>query len=288
MIRQSLVFPFREYLVPDLRGLSVVPRIETFDDVPAALNSLYAVGANPRCLLVESKMPLVNIRIIDGLGAVPIALYVPELGPLPEFLRLLPLLRQLNLRVYMPAAGEGNMTSLRILSSLGIETAVLFQGGEPDWDDLSDLMTYAFFGQMPHAPIAPFGYLLDNFDQRGRSEFGVVYFDDPRSYLHLDEKGHVALTNMDLKKGQFLAESIDELGDDVESQKPYDARLEDWREHFLRFDQCSTCPGWRACSGWFGRERQPDDSCRKFCSELLNNLETSSLSRREPLTVWRP
>lgn len=288
MIRQSLVFPFQEDLVPGMRGLSVIPRIGTLDDIPITLNALYAVGAQPRCLLVESKEPLVKVRIIDGLAGVPIALQVPALGPLTEFFRMLPGLRQLNLRIYMPPTAEGNLTSLRILSSLGFETAVLFEGGEPDWDGLSDLMIYSFFGSVPHAPIAPFGYLLDHFDQAGRNEFGAVYFDDPRSFLHVDEQGRVALSGVDLRRGHFLSDSIEELGDDIENSEPYNSRLQDWREHFLAFDQCSTCPGWRVCSGWFARYRPPDDSCREFCSEFLDNLETSPLSGREPLTVWRP
>jgi hypothetical protein len=288
VIRQSLVFPFREDLVPRLAGLAVVPRVGTLENVGDVLNPLYRVGSEPRCLLVESEAPLTSAGLHPGLAGVPIALRVPCLGPIAEFIRLLPVLRQLNLRVYIPACGDGNLTSVRILSSLGFATAVLLDGEEPDWDGLSDLMTYAFFGQVPHAPIAPFGYLLDNFDQRGRSEFEAVYFDDPRSYLHMDAEGRVALTRGDLERGEFLADDVESIRDGVEDMEPFRARMDAWSEHFLNFDACSSCPGWRVCSGRFARERQPDEACRAFCSELLDNLEKSRAARRDTLTLWQP
>ena len=288
MIRQAIVFPFREGLLWRLRGLTVVPRIQSLENIGDVLNHIHGAGANTRCLLVESKNPLTSAGLHQGLAGVPIALKVPALGSFADFFRLLPVVRQMNLRVYLPAEGDGNLTSLRVLSSLGIETAVTFDGKEPDWDGLTDLMTYAFFGQAPHASIAPFGFLGEVFDQRGRSEFQAIYFEDPKSYLYMDEEGRVALTSADLRSGQFISGSIAELGKGAEELGPCVEGLEGWRNHFLDFDRCSTCPGWRVCSGWLARDRKPNDRCRSFFSELLDNLEQHRSMRRNPLTVWRP
>lgn len=288
MIRQAVVFPFREELLPKLTGLAVVPRIGNMENIGDVLNTIYRSGVNLRFLLVESERPLTLAGLHQSLAGVPIALEVPALGPFADFFRLLPVIRQMNLRVYLPAGGEGNLTSLRVLSSLGIETAVTFGGKEPDWDGLADLMTYAFFGQSPHAPIAPFGYLSEIFDQRGRNEFQAVYFEDPKSYLHMDENGRVALTSADLKKGRFLLESIAGLEKGTDDLESFVEGLEEWRNHFLNFDLCSTCPGWRTCSGWLARHRKPDERCRSFFSEVLDSLEQQRSMRREPLSVWRP
>jgi len=288
MIRQAIVFPFREDLLCRLRGLAVVPRVQSLENIGDVLNPIYHAGANTRCVLVESEVPLTSAGLHQGLAGIPVALAVPRLGPLSDFFRLLPVLRQLSIRVFLPIGVEGNLTTLRILSSLGIGTTIVLDGKEPDWDGLADLMTYAFFGQVPHASIDPFNYLGDNFDPGSRNEFEAVYFDDPRAYLHLDPEGRVALTRDALKRGDFLAGDLESIRNGIEGLEAFRSRMSAWSDHFLALDACSTCPGWRVCSGRFARHRQPDDNCRGFCAELLDNLEQYRATRRQPVTSWQP
>lgn len=57
--------------------------------------------------------------------------------------------------VSLPANGD-NLTTARILCSLGVPIALNLSIEPVDWDALGDLLAYAVYGRCPHAPIEPF------------------------------------------------------------------------------------------------------------------------------------
>jgi len=103
-------------------------------------------------------------------------------------------LRKLNLRLYLPTHSTENLTALRILTSLGIECAAVITR-ETDWEALADLATHALLGLVKHASLQPFEYVAAHYDPQQRTDFGAVYFDDPRAFLHLDRQGSVQVNN---------------------------------------------------------------------------------------------
>jgi len=285
-----LVCPFEETLIQRLRGRSIVPIIKSIEDVPKVVGTVDQAGAHLHCLQICTKAPLSTLPFREEWRHVPIALYASGLGRFPEFIRRLPIIRQLNLRVYLSTHSDENYTSIRILSSLGIETAVVFNREKIDWERLNDLMSYAFFAQGPHADIAPFHYVSTRYNKNGRTDFGAIYFDDPSTYLHLDKQGRVALSAEDLRAGHFLIEDI-EMIEQIEKHEKYREGLERWREVFLRGFGCASCPGWRICLGKFSRTPLDGQGCRGFFTEMMDKVEKFqeiNRQRTEQKILWQP
>jgi hypothetical protein len=277
-------------LIHRLRGEPIVPVIQNIEDFPKAVRMVEQAGAHLHCLQICTKAPLAALPFKEEWKNIPIALYTPGMGRFLELIRRLPLLRQLNLRVYLPSDLDENYTGIRILSSLGIESAIVFIPEKISWERLKDLMSYAFFSQGLHAAIAPFHYLAARYDPNRRNDFGAVYFDDPRTYLHLDKKGRVALSKEDLQRGSFLLDDFEMIGR-IEKQEKYREGLERWREVFLRGFGCASCPGWRVCLARFSQDGLAGGGCRDFFSEMMNKVEKyREINRRipEPKIIWQP
>jgi hypothetical protein len=285
-----LVCPFEEKLIQRLRGKSIVPVIKSIEDLPTVVGTVEKAGAHLHCLQICTKAPLSTLPFEEEWRHVPIALYTPSLGRFPEFIRRLPIIRQLNLRVYLSTASDENYTSIRILSSLGIETAVVFQQDKIEWGRLLDLMSYAFFAQAPHAGIAPFHYVTTRYKKNERTDFGAVYFGDPWTYLHLDKQGRVALSAEDLEAGHFLFEDIEKI-EKIDENQNYLESLEKWREIFLHGFGCASCPGWRICLGKFSRTAPNGPGCREFFAEMMDRVEKYQEINRQLIQqkiLWQP
>lgn len=288
MSSHFLVCPSDQDLIRQLGNRSLVPRLNRPDDISKVVDTINTYGAHLHCLLIETNVPLSTIVFKQEWQNLPIALYTSGMGRFPQFVKQLPVLRQLNIRIYLPIESAENYTSIRIISSLGIETAVVFQEEGMNWESLSDLVSYAYFARAPHAPIAPFDYLVTRYHRNQRTDFNSVYFDDPRTYLHLDSKGKVALTKAHLLSGKFIAQSIDELGD-IDQNNDYINHLESWRDFFLKPDGCAYCSGWRVCLGKFSNFKNRNKACMKFFSDFMDSIELKqSLNNKGNKQIWQP
>ena len=282
--------PFDEPLIHRLQGKSIVPSIKSIEDVSRVVDTVAQAGAHLHCLRILTKAPLSTLPFREEWKHVPIALYTSGLGRFSQFINRLPVLRQLNIRVYLSTDSDENYTNIRILSSLGIETAAAFNLKKIDWERLNDLMSYAFFAQAPHAPIDPFHYVSSRYDKNRRTDFGAVYFDDPRTYLHLDKEGRVALSSEDLEAGRFLFEHI-EMIEQIEKHEKYQQGLNRWREVFLHGFGCASCPGWRICLGKFSRTPLTGQGCREFFTEMMDQVEKHQeiiRQRTKEKIRWQP
>jgi hypothetical protein len=287
MSSHFLVCPFNENLLSKLHGKSVVIRINGIEKISAAVDTVTKHQAHLHCLLLETQAPVAAIPFQENWRDIPIALYASSLGRFPDFVRQVPTLRQLNLRVYLPLDNEENYASLRILSSLKIESAVHFRGKNIKWELITDLMTYALFGPIPHAPIAPFNYIASHYDRQRRNDYGAVYFEDPYTYLHLDENGHLALSQADLTAGKFIAQDIDEVGD-INDSEEFRERVEGWRNFFLKPDGCAYCQGWRVCLGKYSDTMKGNPGCMEFFAELMESLEKYQAIKKREKIIWQP
>ncbi|MCK5506246.1 MAG: hypothetical protein KAJ10_13860 [Thermodesulfovibrionia bacterium] len=288
MKSRFLVCPFNEELINSLRGESLVININTFDEISAVVDIVKQSQAHLHCLKINTNVPVSSIPFHKDWMNIPIALYASRLGRFSDFGRRIPVIRQLNLRIYLPSNDKEAYTGIRILSSLGIEAAITMTEGDVNWELLSDLMSYAYFGLIPHAPIAPFGYIATNYNPQNRTDFGAVYFDDQHQYLHLDVKGRVALSQRDLDEGNFIAQKIHDIGDLAQNDK-YGIRLNSWRDFFLKTDGCAYCQGWRVCLGKFSDASGNGNNCRIFFAELLDSVQQhQSLQKGKEKVTWQP
>ena len=211
----------------------------------------------------------------------------PELGRFREVVRQLALLKQLNIRIYLPLSAPAGSAGIRILSSLGVSTAVDFGDAKPDWDQAGDLLAYALFGLRPHAPIEPFQFLISQYDQHQETDFGAVYFDEPAKYPHVNSDGRIALGRREMAKGLFFAESIDEA-DSLLSEAAERKKHERREKFFLMNDGCAYCQGWRVCLGTFAHTRNGANGCARFFSEVMDSIERFRSLRERKTELWQP
>lgn len=285
-----LVCECNETLLARLGGRSLVIRIGDFDEISKANDYSMRFNFHIHCLWVHSRVSLAATRLDEKWKGIPIALFVPALGHFPDLVRQLPVVRQLNIRVYLPGNSPSNFSALRILSSLGIESAVVFPEREQDWERMGDLMTYALLGLAPHAPIAPFNYIASRYEPAQRNNWQSVYFNDPSVYFHIDEHGHVAMSHEELKRGEFILDSVDKL-DSADECAAYTERLQSWTEYFLKTEECAYCEGWRVCLGAFSSTSPNRQACGSFFTDFMESVERYRFlaeKKKEADGKWQP
>jgi hypothetical protein len=252
---------------------------EAADEVARSGNELF-------CVIIESSVPLQEIELAEDLRRTPLAIMSPSMGRFQNASAKIKAWRNFNLRVYLPCDLAANITALKILSSLGVQTCALFGSGLEDWESLGDLMTYAVLGLFPHAPIEPFYFIADNYEAGDYLDWGALYFDDPKRFLHLDGDGRVALSRAELEKGHFIAESLAEC-DVVAAARE---RTRAWTPYFLNNHFCSQCPGWKVCLGKFSALLPEGRGCSEMFAAMVEVARHYKRLKTPPseMQVWRP
>ncbi|MCX5892329.1 MAG: hypothetical protein NTW80_05030 [Deltaproteobacteria bacterium] len=264
-----IVCPDNEAVLQRFTGHSVALRVNHGRRLSAGVENVRQSGNRLFCVIVESDRPLAEMDLADRHQGIPLAVMVPAAGRFRDLAKQLDRLRRLNLRVYLPCDNPDNLTSLRILASVGIHCGADFRYGRIDWESLADLATYAVLEQAPHATIEPFEFIASNYQAAKPLDWGRVCFDDPRHFLHLDEAGRVALSRAELTEQRFVAQSLAEIGAPAEFP-PIRERLRSWRHYFSNNHPCASCAGWRLCLGKFSADRTENPGCADFFVEMID------------------
>ena len=158
-----IVCPDSETVLQEFTGRSVALRVNGWDRITSGVDQVRKSGNLLFCIIVESDQPLADMEFDDCHQGIPLAVMAPALGRFRDLARHLHRLRTLNLRIYLPCDHPDNLTSLRILSSVGITCCADFRDGRADWESLADLATYAVLERAPHAAIEPFAFMVANY-----------------------------------------------------------------------------------------------------------------------------
>lgn len=279
MAYPKLVCPYSTSLLKRIRGRNLGIRLADADLVLSAAEDVRKSGNGLFCVILEIDKPLEAVKLGEGWKELPMALVVPSVGKFRGIASMLSQLKELNVRIYLPC-NRDNLTSTRLLASVGISCCVTFDGTPVDWEALADLMTYAVLERTPHAPIEPFSYIARHFEPLSCTDWGAVYFEDPSRFLHLDTDGHVALSQGDIARNNYIAEGVERIGPDTDFAVPAD-RLDGWREHFVKNSSCATCPGWRVCLGRCYRGDEDVAGCSAFFSEMIRVAQLYQKGRKE-------
>ncbi len=224
-------------------------------------------------LWLKNQGQVTDIPFETSWAGIPLLVHAARLGRVTDLVPLLPVIRQLSLRILLPTDRDENYSGLRILASLGIHCGVIFDPVMADWESLLDLATYQYFALAAHGSVAPFDLIGDRYVPGEGAHYGDLYFEDPSEYLHLDPQGRVAASNRDLENGSFIADSISALEDDASREK-WEERIQAWRQFFMSPNRCSCCPGWRLCRGSFEADLEVSyPGCREFFTELMDLVE---------------
>lgn len=285
MSAHILVCPFDEGLLERLEGRALVVRAESIENVRRISQAVNRRN-KLHCVLFKTPKLLSEIDFLEDWKGIPIALYAGGLGPLKATAAGLRTIRQLSMRIFLPAGGSAHYASLNILSSLGVACGVNLLDGPPEWKSLTDLMHYAVYGKASHAGIEPFHYLARNYGARETTDFASVYFEYPERYLHADRQGRIALSNAELRKGSFIAQSPDVL-DTIDLKDNYLERINRRQDFFLKPDGCAYCEGWRICLGKFSHIADSGE-CKEFFTEMLEAVEFVKSKSDGKEELWQP
>ncbi len=270
MSRKILVMDYHEDLISRMEKQILALRLNRPEMIHHVSNHV-----NERntlfCILYEHPGPLADMPLAAAWENIPIALFVQGLGDFTAIVGRLPLLRKMNLKVYMPSARDDSYKELKVLASLGVHGCLIIDPGAVDWNRVSDLMHYVVYTRTRHSNIDPFNYIVKNHKKDSRTDYNYVYFNDPEYFLHLGPGEEIALTHDHLRRNEFLVKGLDYL-DEIEQNEIYAAYINSWQDYFIKTKTCSFCPGWRVCLGKFsGNENL--DNCRAFFTEMLEAVD---------------
>jgi hypothetical protein len=278
----NLVLPFDPALIQRLSDHVLVVRVGDPSDVPGAAERVRSSSNRLSMVILDSAVPLEEVPFDESWGGIRVAVFAPTMRQFRTLAGKLPLIRRINPLIYLSTDNSENLTALRILSSIGLRCAAVFAGREPvDWEALSDLMTYALAGAVRHGSIEPFTTIAGRYRSDGWIEWGPVFFDDPKDFLHLDADGRIALTRRELLEGSFIEDDIGRL-DDVVDLKAYRERVDIRGRLFLEYHPCTRCPGWRVCMGRLAPDGADRTGCAAFAMEMIELLDDLGNRREEP------
>lgn len=279
-----LVCPNSETLLSRLRGKPVVVRVSSEREIQGAHDR--ASGENHlHCVVLELKAALSEVPLSEERKSIPLSLHVQEMGDLKRVMRRLKLLRESNIRVFMPAGRSENLTSVRILSSLGVATGLVL-ASPLDWDAVNDLMHYAMYTRILHADIEPFGYVTSAYEPRDFTYLGTPLFENPLKYVHVDEGENLALSADGLREGKWIAQGLACLPE-LTASPEYRASIHSWQGMFLEDRKCAYCPAWRLCQGAYLADCDRDGNVLHFFEDFLAAADASYTARQEG-AKWQP
>ncbi len=268
-----LVCDFDEKLISRFEHCNLVVRMDNPGLVNHAVKKVHEKNnLNTIWLHIDAPLSKLDITELEKSSAVPFYLEITGLGSFKESIEHIRSLRKLDVLVMLAEDAPGTYRDLKILSSLFVPCGITFRNRNPDWESLSDLLSYSVYNKVPHAPIQPFHFLISNYDSQKRIDFASVYFHNPSSLLHVDTKGCIALSREELEKEEFISMDLGDL-EGVTHLPSYAQKREAWREFFLKPDGCAYCPSWRICLGKFEESQDKESGCMKFFGEWMEAAE---------------
>jgi len=218
-----------------------------------------------------TDQPFSSLPLTDEHRRIPIVVFAPELGDVKRLMRLCPLLKQAKVTVFLPGVDAAACTGLKMLSSLGIPCGLhLTPSEEIDWVKAGELLAYALLHKVQRAPIEPFQYALQNFQNNRLLAIQTPYFRNHHVFLHVTGGG-LALSHEEAMQGTVVA-SLSEL-EIVHDAPGYIGRSRERERFFVDAHLCSSCPVWRMCGGVFADSADKASGCQRFFGDLLEAID---------------
>ena len=154
--------------------------------------------------------------------SIPLIVRAYNVGDYYHILRIMPLLRKMNIRIFLSNSSDSFVKDLKFLSSLGIDCGLTFDNKSPmPEDDFLDLASFYYLSKGSHASIEPFEFILRHLTEDKNVNFSAVYFEDP-----------VLFTS------SFEINSSNDLADKMDS----------YYSHFMNLNECSMCSAFKICN----------------------------------------
>ena len=210
-------------------------------DMIEVINERVSVDNFLFCIKLFVKQQVTEICFKEEWRKIPLVIYPKGLGKTKELTKLLPVLKNLNVKFFFDCAGKENYKAVKFLSSMGIYCGIVINE-KADWGKLTELMYYALCEKVSHAPIEPFQFVYEMYDRRTLVDYRRVFFDDPA----------------------FFSTEIHREGTEEHRVA--------WQCFFYKPTPCAACEGWRICLGKYAKMKDKS-GCQKFMAEWINVIE---------------
>jgi hypothetical protein len=266
----SIVACYDKELFSQFTGRRLVVLLDSPDELSAVLDDARKRKNMVTNAVVHLKTPLSSVLFSPDWSETGLSFYLETLDPITYMIKKAKDLRSKKVMIFLPVHDDENLTTLRILSSLGIPCGFYFESAEKpvNWDKVDDLLYYHVYSRLSHGPIQPFESVLSRYRPKENAVFHSVYFDDPSSYIHMDSHGNLALNRWDLERGAFIGQGLSDL-DSIRENPKYTRYMTLWQGFFTGESKCGQCSAWRICQGVFLDTCEKDASCTKFMTDLI-------------------
>ena len=256
-----------------LKGRALVIKVNSLDDIKNIQSHLDETTKVDAFVYRDDFASLETIDINPSWGNTPVILYINRLGQFRNVHHKVGLLRQLNVIVIFTSTEKQACKDAQILASLGIHTGIQIKPNAELGEEVLDLITYSFYGTMPHAEIEPFATMEKYYDGESYVSPSLAEFVNPDRYIHIDRDLNLAFSEQELKDGIILKEKYPYLRTEefADASEAYSLKWQDW---FIESHKCTFCPAFRVCMGFFNQEGKDENpNCRKVMTELLEAIE---------------
>ncbi len=262
-------WPIEEYL----KGHAILVHVNCLEDIPNIMKHIYETTRIHGFVYTDRFASLETININPEWGNAPIILYINRLGQFRNVHEKIGILRNMNVVVIFTGSEQQATVDAQILSSLGIHSGISISPDSALGDNILDLITYNFYGTMPHGEIEPFSTLERYYDGESYVSPKIAQFENPLRYVYVDKDLHLAFSQEDLDNGNYFDQGLEKLYD-VSSHEAIEKETCKWQEMFIEPHPCTFCPAFRICMGYFEKQREKG-RCRQVMTELLDSIEFS-------------
>ena len=268
----TLIIPPHVHLFEELNGsvlFGYYPSYSNFLEVSENLNGRNNVLR--RHIIDFSGQALSLLPLQKTETQSPIYLYAESIGDLFWVFDHLDLLRS-DYHIVLPSDHPNSYTSLKLLSSLGINCGIELAGSHIDWAKLEQLAGYVVNADIPRGKLEPFSFILENYDPKEYLNFNIPLLSAPLQYIYVDEEMNAYPSLQAMKNGQKIGSGKEWILDYPNSQTYRDLKFE-WKDFFTTFNPCSTCPAFRICLGNFAHGETDLTKCKATFTQILEWVE---------------
>lgn len=256
-----------------LKGRALIIKIRNLDDILKIQKHIDETTKVDAFVYRDEYASLETIKVNPKWGDTPIILYINRLGQFRNVHHKIELLKRLNVIVIFSGCGYQECKDAQILSSLGIHSGIELNSEAELGEPVLDLMTYTFYGTMPHAEIEPFSTIEKYYDGESYVSPALAEFVNPERYIHIDKDMNLAFSCSELKTGEYLQIKYPYFKTEEIAEFAERASLK-WQELFVDSHNCTFCPAFRICMGYFSqRDKRAKGVCKEVMTELLECIE---------------
>lgn len=260
-------WPIEEYL----KGHAILVHVNSLEDISNIMKHIHDTTRIHAFVYIDKFASLETIDIRPEWGDVPVVIYINRLGQFRDVHEKIGLIRNMNITLIFTGSEQQATLNAQIAASLGIHSGVSLSSESTLGDGILDLITYNFFGTMPHGKIEPFSTMEQYYDGESYVSPKMAEFINPLKYVYVDKDLHLAFSQEDLDNGKYFDQGLEKLYE-VSAHEAIERESCKWQEMFIDAHPCTFCPAYRICVGYFSVQREKG-RCREVMMELLEAIE---------------